>query len=227
MSTDRTDHYPEVSVDESGLVPPQGSTRQEWPKKIRTLTAAELDRLTIDSVGRFYWDGTLVNYAGQGRYAADGKPADNEALDVLDRAAAELSGRHTQNPGDGAPPVEPVRATDEFDPQRASTAPEVTAIAPAGAVSNAPMVEVRRDPPLAAAQPPVFVWPERVRVSLSFWQSLGLLLVILSLLAAAFGIAASGFVAAHDWGCRAGLVTRYCPAPPPGPKEPVRPDIPA
>ena len=34
----------------------------DWPKKIRTLTATELDRLTIDSAGRFYWDGKLVNY---------------------------------------------------------------------------------------------------------------------------------------------------------------------
>ena len=47
-----TDPYPEVSVDESGIVPPQGARTSEWPKKLRTLTAAELDRLTIDDSGR-------------------------------------------------------------------------------------------------------------------------------------------------------------------------------
>ena len=33
-----TDPYPEVSVDESGIVPPQGARPAEWPKKLRTLT---------------------------------------------------------------------------------------------------------------------------------------------------------------------------------------------
>ena len=36
-----TEPYPEVSVDESGIVPPQGARASEWPKKLRTLTAAE------------------------------------------------------------------------------------------------------------------------------------------------------------------------------------------
>src|SRR5258707_9474888 len=57
-----TEPYPEVNVDESGIVPPQAGRSPEWPKKIRTLTATELDRLTIDGAGRFYWDGRLVNY---------------------------------------------------------------------------------------------------------------------------------------------------------------------
>ena len=48
-----TDPYPEVSGDESGIVPPQSARASEWPKKLRTLTAAELDRLTIDDSGRF------------------------------------------------------------------------------------------------------------------------------------------------------------------------------
>ena len=44
-----TEPYPEVTADESGIVPHQSSRAPEWPKKIRTLTATELDRLTIDS----------------------------------------------------------------------------------------------------------------------------------------------------------------------------------
>jgi hypothetical protein len=53
--------YPEISVEESGLVPRDNGASQEWPKKIRTLTVSELDRLTIDNEGRFYWDGRLIN----------------------------------------------------------------------------------------------------------------------------------------------------------------------
>jgi hypothetical protein len=63
-----TEPYPEVNVDESGIEPrqPQHQHGPEWPKKIRTLTATELDRLTIDGSGRFYWDGKLVNYEPPG-----------------------------------------------------------------------------------------------------------------------------------------------------------------
>ena len=82
---DRTETYPEVGGEESGLVPPQGH-KGEWPKKIRTLTAVELDRLTIDGDGRFYWDGRLVNYEAQRQEA---RPADLDALAILDRAAVE------------------------------------------------------------------------------------------------------------------------------------------
>ena len=79
---DRTETYPEVGGEESGLVPPQGH-KGEWPKKIRTLTAVELDRLTIDGDGRFYWDGKLVNYESQQRQP------DLDALAMLDRAAVD------------------------------------------------------------------------------------------------------------------------------------------
>src|SRR6185503_8693778 len=87
-----TDPYPEVSVDESGIVPPQGARAPEWPKKLRTLTAAELDRLTIDNSGRFYWDGKLVNYDSQPKQLTDNNSLDR-SMDILDRASYELGGR--------------------------------------------------------------------------------------------------------------------------------------
>src|SRR4051812_8863539 len=89
-----TDTYPEVSVDESGIVPPQGGRPSEWPKKLRTLTAAELDRLTIDSSGRFYWDGKLVDY-DTGTKQAPAKTSDSLKLsmDILDRATRDPGGR--------------------------------------------------------------------------------------------------------------------------------------
>src|SRR6478752_6911119 len=89
-----TDPYPEVTVDESGIVPPQGARTAEWPKKLRTLTAAELDRLTIDNSGRFYWDGKLVNY-GTGPKQLTDKNSDplERSMDILDRASYELDSR--------------------------------------------------------------------------------------------------------------------------------------
>lgn len=70
--------------------------------------------------------------------------------------------------------------------------------------------------------------PDKVRIRLSFFQSLILLLALIGLLVAAAGIAAQGWVAAHSWSCRVGLTGSYCPPPPPPPPAPPqRPDIPA
>jgi len=81
-----TEPYPEVSVnvDESGIVPPQAGRSPEWPKKIRTLTATELDRLTIDDTGRFYWDGRLVNYEPPDFKSSSDKPSDPPARSSTD-----------------------------------------------------------------------------------------------------------------------------------------------
>src|SRR3954463_2995123 len=89
-----TDPYPEVSGDESGIVPPQAPRTSEWPKKLRTLTAAELDRLTIDNSGRFYWDGKLVSYDTQPKQLTD-KNSDSldRSMDILNRASYELGNR--------------------------------------------------------------------------------------------------------------------------------------
>ena len=54
--------------------------------------------------------------------------------------------------------------------------------------------------------------PGTTRIRLTGWQSIGLIIVILSFLVGAAGMAASGFVAAHDWGCKVGLVKRVLPA---------------
>jgi hypothetical protein len=75
---------------------------------------------------------------------------------------------------------------------------------------------------------PTYVRPDKVRLSLSPLQSIGAILVVLGFLVGVAGVAASGFVAAHEWGCKAGMVKSYGPPPPPVPKEPPpRADIPA
>lgn len=233
MSTERTDQYPEVSGEEAGIVPPQGSAKQEWPKKIRTLTASELDRLTIDGLGRFYWDGQLVNYqAHPSRIEQKPVDLDQHAMDLLDRTARELSDPHSAQPDAETGTA----ATSEIQPEPTPTsAPELAATpadqlvpaAPAAteapAATPTPVIEVRRQEVIV----PSAARSETVRMKLTGWQSIGFIVVILGFTAGAAGIAASGLVAAHEWGCKVGLVQSYCPPPPPVPKAPVRPDIPA
>ncbi len=234
-----TDQYPEVSSEDSGLVP-QHAAKPEWPKKIRTLSAAELDRLTIDSDGRFYWDGNAVQgpqlppppmqAAQQPALQAlpPGEPTDLDALALLDRAARELSGRPAPEPTivEGNPPQASHEAVVEqphpSEPTVVALVPQVAAPETSHAVTASP-----------SAAPTPFIdttyrMPvERVRVRMSFWQSLALVAVVIGLLIGAVGIAISGLVAAHEWGCRTNLLQQYCPPPPPAPKPPVRFDIPA
>src|SRR5690242_8333247 len=102
-----TDPYPEVTGDESGIVPPQSGRAPEWPKKLRTLSAAELDRLTIDGNGRFYWDGRLVNYEPPKEKSSDTR--EQSAMEVIDRAVHDLADQHT---AETAEDNEPVRAAE-------------------------------------------------------------------------------------------------------------------
>jgi hypothetical protein len=213
-----SDPYPEVKDDESDLVPPQTGRNPDWPKKIRTLTAAELDRLTIDSAGRFYWDGKLVNYEPPQRKPsedANGKraePLDPSALEVLDRANYEL--------GENKESVESA--------PRRSHAADLSAVDLDTQRPVEPAADVRsEDLPGVATVPPGLYMPERLRLKLSFWQSLGAFIAALGIVAGASGLVANGFVAAHDWGCRAGLIESYCPKAPSAPRPPTRPDIPA
>ncbi len=237
MSNETTDQYPEVSGDESGLVPPQ-DYKGEWPKKIRTLSANELDRLTIDSAGRFYWDGHLVNYQPpQPQQAPDVNTADADernALEMLDRAALELTPAgalaaapphpvHAQ--ASVAPQVE-IRAVD-LDTLAAPPAPVVPVVAPpvpAQSVVAAADIRPADYPTLIA--PAVRGSADRVQLSFSRWQSFGIVLAVLGLVIGASGVAAYGWTAAHEWGCRTGMVSKYCPLAPAAKPQPGS-DIPA
>ncbi len=224
MSTERSDQYPEVSGEDAGLVPPQGGPKPEWPKKIRTLTANELDRLTIDGLGRFYWDGQLVNYEAHPSRIEKPVDLDQHAMDLLDRTARELD-------PNAPPPSAETTTTVEVNPDTVTTDAPALAATPADqlapvtpAVDKAtPVVEVRRHEIMV----PAVGLPGTTRIRLTGWQSLGLMIVIVSFLVAAAGMAASGFVAAHDWGCKAGCVKRACAPAPAMPKPAPRPDIPA
>src|SRR5436190_1939759 len=140
-----TDPYPEVSVDESGIVPPQSARTTEWPKKLRTLTAAELDRLTIDNSGRFYWDGKLVSYDTQPKQLTD-QNADSldRSMDILDRASFDIGSRKPSATIEGElAPTEPPARNDivnalELELGRAHEAPATPGVAAEAKAAAAP-----------------------------------------------------------------------------------------
>ena len=206
--------YAEVTGDESAIVPPQGGRAPEWPKKIRTLTAAELDRLTIDSAGRFYWDNKLVNYepAHKPSEAEQKSPddADRSAMDIIDRAVHELGDHRKPSPIEGADLPK-------------SGGSELQAVDFDVARQSADFAQLAR---LESAISSVRT-PERLRLTLSRGQTFGAVIVVLGIIIGATGVAAYGLVAAHDWACRVGAVSTHCPAPPAPPPRAPRVDIPA
>jgi hypothetical protein len=203
-----TDPYPEVSVDESGIVPPQGARPSEWPKKLRTLTAAELDRLTIDNSGRFYWDGKLVNYDTGTKQLTD-KTAESldHSMDILDRASRDLGGRKSPTTIEGQL-AEPAGSSDE------PGAVDLDAVRAQGAAAVAD----------ALAPPPAMRSADHTRLRLSRGQTAGAVIVVLAIAIGAIGMATYGYVAARDWGCKTGTFQSGCPATN---VQPPRADIPA
>jgi hypothetical protein len=213
-----TEPYPEVSGDESAIVPPQSARPAEWPKKIRTLTAAELDRLTIDSGGRFYWDGKLVNYEppnsrGTGPKSPD--TADRQAMDIIDRAVYELGDRKSPEPIEGAELPKSIGSSLQRGELR---------------TINLDLDQIEEQITGGSegqVAPRVIRATDRLHLSLSRWQSIGAVIVAVGVVVASVGLAAFGWVAAHDWGCRTGLVQSYCDsAANPGIRRPHT-DIPA
>jgi len=203
-----TDPYPEVSVDESGIVPPQGARPSEWPKRLRTLTAAELYRLTIDNSGRFYWDGKLVNYDTGAKQLSD-KTSESldRSLDILDRASRDLGGRKSPTTIEGQL-AEPAGSSDE------PGAVDLDVVRAQGAAAVAD----------ALAPPPATRAADHTRLRLSRGQTAGAVIIVLAIAIGAIGMATYGYVAARDWGCKTGAFQSGCPATN---VQPPRPDIPA
>ena len=223
-----TEPYPEVNVDESGIVPAQAGRPSEWPKKIRTLTATELDRLTIDDTGRFYWDGKLVNYESRDHKSESNTPFNPPALASADHGdrdpyrfddtkASEQTEHEEHDRSDDTHNHAVAHRDDRFHDF------EDTRAVPQRAVHH--LGDTAAEVSEAYAAPSVQI-PDKIRVSMTRWQSLGVLLVVLCFLVGALGVAAFGFIAAHDWGCRSGLIQWHCSGVP-GAQPPSRSDIPA
>ncbi len=203
-----TDPFPDVTADESGIVPPQASRPPEWPKKLRTLTAAELDRLTIDSSGRFYWDGKIVNYdTGPKQLTNQSSDSLDRSLEMLERTSFDLGGRKTPATIEG----------QLAEPAGSSAEP--------GAV-DLDIVRAQAAAAVAEATMGMGVRSDRTHVMLSRGQTVGAVIVVLAMAIGAFSMATYGYVAARDWGCKTGAFKDGCPVIPVV-KPPERPDIPA
>jgi hypothetical protein len=204
-----TDTYPEVSVDESGIVPPQGGRPSEWPKKLRTLTAAELDRLTIDNSGRFYWDGKLVDYDTGTKQQPD-KTSDSlaDSMDILDRASRDLGGRKSLTTIEG----------QLFEPAGSSANPDAVSLDVIRARGAAAIADALAPPAPARST------SEQTRLTLSTAQAAAAIVVVVAIVIGAIGMATYGYVAYRDWGCKTSPSSSGCPALP---APPPRADIPA
>jgi hypothetical protein len=192
-------------------VPGSPPPRSEWPKKLRALTQQDLDRLTIDQEGRFYWDGKLVTSTVTHAVPNSTTDAEPKALEMLDRAAAEIAGRKPADSADvtRTPAPEPAEVPTSATPAEAAIADTTvdlpTATLPARGTTPASRASV----------------DGRVRLSLSATQSVGAMIIALALLACAAGLAVTGWAVAHEWTCRLGWV-KACPGDmgtkPPAPK---------
>lgn len=165
--------YMQVSTEDSEPPP-------EWPKKLRNLTTDELDRITVDSSGRFFWDGKPVmaqadliqaaNAAQAAQAAAPPvppPPPQLSAAETLEAIRAELEakapGRLPPQPGYDmpAPSFEP----PAYQPPGAAPAPQAADAAYGASYGAAPGYDDGHFPqpqppandqqPVAYAPPPV------------------------------------------------------------------------
>jgi hypothetical protein len=117
-----------------------------------------------------------------------------------------------------APPTFPPAAN--FGPS-AAVAPPQFKVAPPIARPEQPRFAPTPNP--SAARP---LYDDHFHLALTTVQSAALAVAIFAFVLAAFGMAARGWVVAHDWSCRVGMATNACPPPPP-PKSLGRAEIPS
>jgi hypothetical protein len=216
-----TEPYPEAPTtgDESGIGPQQSNRGPDWPKKIRTLTATELDRLTIDSAGRFYWDGKLVNYEPP----QPAKSAQTDRTPVEAEPGAYSNEDHkTPDPIEGADLDRPVETQSQAIAHRDEHLHDLDDVRATRTIHHGAMSGEFSD--VVAA--PVVNIPDRMRISMTRWQSFGAIIVVLCVMLASLGVAALGLATAFEWGCRTGVIQTHCPAMPGG-RPSSRTDIPA
>jgi hypothetical protein len=183
------------------------------------LSAVELDRLTIDGNGRFYWDGRLVNYEPPKEKLPDTR--EQSAMYMIDRAAHDLSDQQHAEPTEDAelshavePPHQPEESSSAVDFDMVRPVPDSTVVHDGHDADSDVTVATH-----------VTRGSDVTRLKLSRWQSLGAILLVLGVVIGAAGMAAYGFLAVHDWGCRTGMVQNYCVSTPGHPSS--RSDIPA
>jgi hypothetical protein len=146
-------------------------------------------------------------------------PRSNQATDASEQAKliAEfdslLSGRQSDQPA-------PTRTAPASTMQPAT---ETRTTGPIGATTDPLKTQTKLTASAAAAAlRPLF--DDQFRLSLTRWQSAGAAVAIVALAISACGLATHTWMTAHDWSCRTGLATKYCPSSAPVIKPtPVRP----
>jgi hypothetical protein len=143
------------------------------------------------------------------KLAEEFKPAQVMMQDIAQEMAQGTKPVETSDPIEQIKPVARFNLIAQLDP--------MTIASPAALAA----------PAQPKITPPAFrpMFDDHFHLSLTNQQSLILAVVILALVIGALGMAANGWVAAHDWSCRLGLV-EYCPPSSP-PKPLAPPEIPS
>lgn len=87
-----------------------------------------------------------------------------------------------------------------------------------------PKIPPSIEPKSAPAPRPLF--DDHFRLAFTRSQSAGIAVAIFAFAMSACGMAAYSWMTAHDWSCRSGLMTKYCPQLAPASKPLTRPEIP-
>lgn len=145
-------------------------------------------------------------------------PEDTKPLDLVEA----FKWAEDAKPLDPSEPVAQLASDEPLD--FAAPMPPTATIEPTAAIAPAlpeaaPPVAPRAQPnPAPAVASPAMrpMFDDHFRLSLTTVQSAALAVAIFAFVLAAFGMAARGYVSAHDWSCRVGMTTNSCPpAPPP------------
>jgi hypothetical protein len=139
-------------------------------------------------------------------------PEDAKPLDLVEA----FKWAEDAKPLDPSEPVAQLASAEPLD--FAAPMPPTATIEPALPEAAPPVAPRAQPKPAPAATVPAMrpMFDDHFRLSLTTVQSAALAVAIFAFVLAAFGMAARGYVSAHDWSCRVGMTTNSCPpAPPP------------
>ena len=163
--------------------------------------------------------------------AEDAKPVDASESETEVVLVTEFAAAEEIAPATEAAPAE-LLDPELLDPM--ALMPPAAAAAPALEIAPAqpnvaPSITPPTQPKFSPAMKPPAVRPmfdDHFHLALTTVQSAALGVAVAAFVLAAFGMAARGWVSAHDWSCRVGLAENSCPPAPP-PKSLGRAEIPS
>jgi hypothetical protein len=236
-------------MDESKPVPPQNTpndTPKDAPGDAPKDTVKDPSEEALNQALKNL-NAALTRETPTTTQTAPGHGPDPQTLANFERAAIEMAGRVP-----ASPPPEPkppqvskppaamspdikVTAAQRIDPPKTPGPKAPRPKAGFKLVEQFDLTEVpfsaapmATPPPTAPALRPSSIRPmfdDTFRLTFSTGQSIVVAIAIALIMLGAFGMATYSSIVAHDWGCRVGLVEKYCPVVP-EPKPLPRPEIP-